>query len=297
MFELNKILVVVNQESTNSCCIDRLLKLAKANDPEIILLSAEHTQYLVEGYYFDALDLEKMRADYVAERLEALELIAEPLRQQGLTVTTRAEWGYPGFDVIARQAKELCADLVIHQVAKHGAFSRLFLTHEDWQVIRCCPAPLLLVKGHSWHAPPRIVAAVDPMHSHSKPSGLDHKILNMALALGNYLNGEVASLHACTSMPFSGEYPKEALEKHKQAYATLMSEFDIPADRQHFYEEAPEFALQKIESDVGVDMIVMGAISRSFLADVFIGNTTEKVVDYLQSDILVVKPDDFITPE
>ena len=40
----------------------------------------------------------------------------------------------------------------------------------------------------------------------------------------------------------------------------------------------------------------MGAISRNILSDVFIGNTTEKVLDYLESDVLVIKPDDF-TPQ
>lgn len=40
----------------------------------------------------------------------------------------------------------------------------------------------------------------------------------------------------------------------------------------------------------------MGAISRSFVADIFIGNTTEKVLDYLECDVLVLKPDDYVSP-
>jgi nucleotide-binding universal stress UspA family protein len=40
----------------------------------------------------------------------------------------------------------------------------------------------------------------------------------------------------------------------------------------------------------------MGAISRSRLTDAFIGNTAEKVLDYLESDVLIIKRDSFVSP-
>ena len=43
-------------------------------------------------------------------------------------------------------------------------------------------------------------------------------------------------------------------------------------------------------------MVVMGAISRSIVADVLIVSTTEKVIDYLSSDVLIVKEADFKSP-
>lgn len=42
--------------------------------------------------------------------------------------------------------------------------------------------------------------------------------------------------------------------------------------------------------------MVMGSIARSFVSDIFIGNTTEKVLGYIESDVLVLKPDGFISP-
>jgi universal stress protein E len=42
-------------------------------------------------------------------------------------------------------------------------------------------------------------------------------------------------------------------------------------------------------------IVVMGAVSRSGLRRVFIGNTAETVLDRLSCDLLVVKPRSFVT--
>jgi universal stress protein E len=76
----------------------------------------------------------------------------------------------------------------------------------------------------------------------------------------------------------------------------LLAEFDIATIRQHLIEEAPEFVLQKMEQELQADVVVMGGISRSFVCHTFIGNTTEKVLGYIESDVVVLKPDGFISP-
>ena len=40
----------------------------------------------------------------------------------------------------------------------------------------------------------------------------------------------------------------------------------------------------------------MGAVARNPLHRVFIGSTAERVLDRLESDILVIKPGDFVSP-
>ena len=40
----------------------------------------------------------------------------------------------------------------------------------------------------------------------------------------------------------------------------------------------------------------MGAVSRSRLSEVLVGSTTERAVAYLDSDVMVVKPDGFVSP-
>jgi universal stress protein E len=44
-------------------------------------------------------------------------------------------------------------------------------------------------------------------------------------------------------------------------------------------------------TDIGADLVVMGAVSRSGLKRLALGSTAERVLDFLPCDVLVVKPD------
>ncbi|MFT7140378.1 MAG: universal stress protein E [Sulfitobacter sp.] len=296
MLKLNKVLVVVDPEQELQPALDKVLSLARLADFEIQLIACEYTEYLVEGYYFDAVDLVGLREEYLSERKQVLEALAEPLRQQGLVVSTQSVWGHPGYKAIVVEAMKAGADMVVRHTRQHSALSRLFLTNDDWQLVRCCPMPLLLIKEKNWQKQPVILAAVDPKHTRHKPQGLDHKIIQGALDLGELMGGVVHAVHSYSQIPLSGSYLKQAKEQHKESLQALVDDFSLPSDRVHLVEEAPEFGLQKLEQDLSADLVVMGAISRSVISDVFVGNTTERVVDYLASDVLIVKPDGFTSP-
>ena len=200
--DLKQVLVVVEPESETQPALEKVLVLARYQNFDITLMSCDYTQYLVEGYYFDAVDLPALRAEYLVERKEALESLAAPLREKGLSVETKAIWGHPGYEMIINAASGM--DLVIVHTRRHAALSRLFLTNDDWQMVRCCPVPLLLVKEKLWKEKPTILAAVDPMHARHKPMGLDHKILRVSDEVAKLLDGDVFAVHSYSQVPLSG---------------------------------------------------------------------------------------------
>jgi len=296
MLKLKNVAVVLDPQQEQQPALDKVLTLARLADFDITLISAEYTQYLVEGYYFDAIDLPTLRQEFLDERKQTLENLAGPLRDKGLTVDTLSVWGHPAYEVVIREAIKLGADLMVQHTRQHSALSRMILTHNDWQLVRCCPMPLLLVKEKPWKQRPAILAAVDPKHTRHKPQELDRKILRIATDLAELTEGDTFVMHSYSQIPLSGNYLKQAREEHRRAFEELLSEFDIPESQCHLTEEAAEFALSELERDLQADVVVMGAISRSILSDVFIGNTTEKVLDFLECDVMIVKPDGFETP-
>lgn len=288
--DIKKVLVVIEPDQETQPALDKVMLLARDASFEITLIASDYTDYLIEGYYFDAADLSRLRKEYLDERRIALEALAEPLRRKGIVVTTKAVWGHPGFQAIVNEVEEQQIDLVVSHTRKHGAISRLFLTNDDWHLVRSCPAPLLLVKENAWVDNSVVLAAVDPKHARHKPLGLDHKILDFSLAVGKLLECETHVVHAYGQLPFAGSYPGKAEVAHKVAFEDLLADFDIAVDQQHLIAEAPEFGLKQIEKKLQPNLIVMGAVSRNVITEVFIGSTTEKVIDYLECDVLLVKP-------
>lgn len=288
---ISRVVAIVEPESERQPSIERLTVLARSFDFEVLLVACDYSQYLVEGYYFSEAELPALRKEYLDERKELLESLAEPLREAGMTVSTQAIWSHPSYKGVVGVIDEFQPDLVIHHVHRHGALSRMLLTNDDWQLARHCTAPLLLVKDKPWKAAPVILGAVDPMHSRHKPSGLDHGILKTGRMLEESLSGVLYVAHAYGQYPLSGIYPFDAQAKHTAALTALTEEFDFEDTRVFLMDEAPEFALKTLEEELQIDLLIVGSISRSILADVFIGSTTEKILDYLDCDALLLRPD------
>ena len=71
----------------------------------------------------------------------------------------------------------------------------------------------------------------------------------------------------------------------------IPDDFEISETHSILMDEAVPYALSSIEEELDVDLMIVGSISRSLLSDVFIGSTTEKVLDSLDCDVLLLRPD------
>lgn len=73
----------------------------------------------------------------------------------------------------------------------------------------------------------------------------------------------------------------------------LQARADHDQSRRHLVPRHPIDAIEGIAQKIGSGIVVMGAISRSGLRRLAIGNTAERVFDALSCDLLVVKPKSF----
>jgi nucleotide-binding universal stress UspA family protein len=78
------------------------------------------------------------------------------------------------------------------------------------------------------------------------------------------------------------------LEKAGQ-YTT---QYGIDSAHLHIAEGPADFLIPQVAGQLGASVTVIGTIARKGLAGALIGNTAEVVLDQLDSDILVLKPED-----
>jgi len=239
---------------------------------------------------------------------ELLESLAAPLRARGLDVTTETACAEPLHVGLIDRTRQTNADLVVKDTHHHSLAQRTFLTNTDWQLIRACPAPLLLTKGTPWAETPRIVAAVDPGHVNDKPRILDHWIVEHASLFAQRLNGELHVVHVYLPMAIVGAAtavnptmvtaaaPEELAleEKHRRELVnSLVGEYDVEPKNVHLELGGPGQMLPLAAQRINADVMTMGAIARSGLKRIFVGSTAEDVLEKLPCDALIVKPPQF----
>jgi universal stress protein E len=199
-------------------------------------------------------------------------------------------------------------DLVVKDTHFHGAISRTLFTNADWHLIRECPVPLMLTKSAQWNSPIRVAAALDPGHTDDKPASLDHELLETARNLAGAMKGEALAVHVfdpllvMAGMAATGsgigavpvvdvELIKSLREFHDREFRAVLArhaDFAGPAD---LIDGAPLTELPAYAERRKIDVLVMGAVSRSAIRRFLVGSTAERLLDRLPCDIMIVKPD------
>ena len=292
MLDLKSILVVIEPDQNEQPALEKAVILAKFIDCDLELAIADYNPFLEDGYFYEPKLAQQMRREHGESRLEELEALAQPLRQQGLTVTAWTSWSNPPHREIVSRAREIGVSMVIKATKKHSRLARYFMSNEDWELVRYCPAPLLLVKDQPWSEKPKLVAAVDPEQLRDKPADLDQKILATSIELAGLTSGTIDLYHSSWKPPMAGLYPfDEDGTKAQKAMAELAEANGIAAERCHCIDQNIHISLPSLTEELGADIVAMGAISRSRLDRILIGNTAEKLLDELECDVLVIKPD------
>ena len=268
--------------------------LALADYPSettLYLIGCGFEEFLHDTYSNFSADAPAQRREFTNRMANRLEVFAKVLRLEGYTVECRVHWTFPRYEQIAKEAEALNVDLVVQHVNAQKPHERHNLSHDTWQLVKNCRKPLLLIKDSEWPAEPVVIASVDPVHSHHKPKGLDHAILSTAIDTSDALHGRVQVVHAYTESGLSLSVTGAVREVHAKAMGTLLADFDIADHAVHLLDDTPVNAILKCREALHADIIVIGALSRSRLAEVIIGNTAERVLDYVQSDLYIIRPD------
>jgi universal stress protein E len=300
------VLVVVDPTATAHPAIERAAWLARHEPAHIELFISDYTPQLASAR--SGWTVDEARASVIERHRRRLEQIAEPLRAAKLDVDVDARWDYPLHDSIVRKAQDAGADLVIKDTHYHSVLKRSIFSNTDWSLIRNCGATLWLVKPRPPGQRPCFVAAVDPLHQRDKPAELDHRILTTARALSDSLQGELHAFHAfdvaaaiavstdAMSMPIAlplNELADAMRAEHVDAVAHLCKQHDVPPERTHVHQGGTRQLLLALTEQLRADAVVMGAVSRSGLKGLFLGNTAEDVLDRLHCDLIIVKPEGF----
>jgi len=305
MRSIDKILVAVTDPSHRpGSTLNRAMGLAEHYGAQVELFTCIYNQYLAGERFFDTPGLQRARETLVGLKQKELDALAADLTTDSVMVSAKTAWDYPVYEGIVRHVMESGAGLLVAESTARSKTKRVQLSNTDWQLVRTCPCPLLLAKSDEWTGYDNIVAAVDPMHDHDKPAHLDHKILEAAASFADKFRGKLDVFHAfkpitatslgseVTMLPV--DYTEEMLERtHLEELHELVAGHGITPNRVHLQGGATEKALSDFVGGRKSSLVVMGAVSRNMLKRLFIGSTAERVLDRLNCDVLVIKPDGF----
>lgn len=304
MHPIRRILVAVKDPQAKSLpAVTKAAQLAKALGASIELFHGLSSPLLLDAYALSG-KFPQVEREMRKESLVQLERIAAGLRAGGVEVAVAAQWDYPVYEAVIRRARQIQADLIVAErhVGRHIVPGLLHLT--DWELLRLSPVPVLLVKTGGSYQRPTILAAIDPAHAFSKPIKLDAEILHASSVFATALRGTTHAVHAYIPVPaipsrrvtadIIQAVTAQAAEEARRHFEQALAKSGIPHKYRHLVGRHPIDAIEGTAREIHSDIVVMGAIARSGLKRLAIGNTAESVLDSLNCDLLIVKPPSFM---
>jgi len=258
--KLTSILAVLDGSSRDVSLLVKAARLASAFGARVELFSCEWMQAEALKRVRDAEDAQAMRAASVREQCAYLTRRAQNIGMRNVAVAVDAVCETPLYEAIVRKAFRSRPDLVMKRMTEASRIAHGALAPNDLQLVRTCPAPLLLCRDHPWPVWPRFGASVDLSDTDLAP--LAALTIRTARFLRNGCGGELELLFG---EPARSPVPGRA--------------------------EADTRAFQR-----DCDIVVLGAITRRTSVTRMAGTLTRRLMDSASSDVVLVKPSSTLAP-
>ncbi|MCB2254102.1 universal stress protein [Pseudomonas chlororaphis] len=277
MQAIRSILVVIEPEHSESLALKRAKLIAG--------VTRAHLHLLV--------------CDKKHEHSALLSVLKNSLISEGYSVTTEQAWNDSLYNtVIDVQQAEGCG-LVIKQHFADNPLKKALLTPADWKLLRYCPSPVLLVKTARPWTGGVILAAVDVGNSDGEHRTLHATIVDHGFDIASLAKAQLHVISAHPSPMLSAADPvfqlKETIEaRYREQCQAFQAEFDIDDAHLHIEEGPADVLIPHTAHELAAALTIIGTVARTGISGALIGNTAEVVLDALESDVLVLKPQEIM---
>jgi len=308
MLKYNNILVYIDPTQEQQPALQRAIEIAEKNkNTKITLfLSCYDLTYEMTSLS-SAEERQVMQSLVIKENQEWLDTLAEPHRAEGFTIGCQVHWHNRPFQAAIQLILREGYDLLIKSTHPHSRLSAILFTPTDWNLLRKCPIPLLLVKAKSWPENGNILCAIDCKSVEDEAHhSLNEAILTEANDIAQMIKSNIHAVNAYPSPPmnimmelpeFDPIHYEDGLKKfHQKTLNDYAQKYQIEPENIHLEQGLPEDVISDVAQGIKAELVILGTVGRSGLGVTLLGHTAEQVIDKLDSDLLALKPEGFISP-
>ena len=308
MFNFHNILVYIDPTKESQPALERAVDFAKKdNQIKITLFVCCYDLSFEMTSLSSSEEQQTMRSIVIKENQEWLNALAAPYQEQGITIATQVVWHHRPFQAAIIEVLKNQYDLVIKSTHQHPKLSAILFTPTDWNLLRKCPVPVLLVKHPSWPANSNILCAIDCKSiQDDEHHELNAEILKEAESIATLLNANMHLVNAYPTPPMNImlelpefdpiNYENDLQKFHQKTLNEYAKSYNIPASQVHLRQGLAEDVICDVAHEIDAQLVILGSVGRTGLSATLLGHTAEQVIDNINCNLLALKPKGFISP-
>ena len=286
------ILAVINDWSSADYIVAKSRDIAAAVDGRVSVYCPVSSELEELNRYVGFENIEQIKTELIAEcetRLEALPGIAD--------LETEVEWQSTMYRGVSERAEREGVEMIVMARSPHSIVGDFLHKPDDWHLLRDAPCPVLILNREpsQYRA---VVAALDALTDSDEHQDLNARVLDEAKLLAEFLNlplsvvsvvPEPAYVYpevAAAGSNAISQFREDAIAAARDRQRKILGRLGVTPHSSMVTTGRIEAELQKVVSEYG--LLVIGTIANKGIKGFFIGNTAERLLSYLQGDMLVV---------
>ena len=296
---MDNILVVLDGSDRDQLVMEQAVALTSHNQAKLRVLMTVYDQIEEMHKYIGFDNYRDIKQALLDEAETHLRLLTD---RYNVHFSSNMVWGKRWNKSVVDTANSMQADLIIKVAGdRQSGIAKLFHTPEDWHLLRDASCPIWMVNGEG-QGLEKVFAAVGTLDESREHGLLGKKVILKARSMAEALNlplelvsvipdFSAANLATAYVPPLPGqsvlwhESAQQVLANTEEQLNNLCAELRVQASVKVLTGQV-ERELAELVGDSS--LLVIGSAANRGLAGKFIGNTSEKVLHYLTSDMLVV---------
>jgi len=270
------ILVVLERTGDPAPVLRRAMLLARQLGARLDMCLCEaETAYALQ-HQFDTAATDRVRQRSQQKSHAWIERAWQAVAAPDVPVNIEILFESPMFEAVRRRTQASRPELVVRGI---GTAAECTFSVADADLVRACPAPLLLTRGRPWRAHPTVAAALDV--SGEELPQLIQRVLLAADDIARRCGASLELLFAEGLAPGAASLqPQMRLAGHAAAAAVH------PAGT-HVLSGEPAQAIVEFVRRRECEILVLGALSHRHVQ---VGSLTAHLLEALDCDLLLVRP-------
>ena len=286
---MEKLLAVINSWESADQVMARTQYLAEKLHTGFAVFRPVHGQLSEMEKYIGFDDFERLRDQIMAEERR---LLAEFCA--GKTDDFHTEWCERVHVAVAGAAEQQGSGLVVMAASGKGVLSSLIHRADDWHLLREVPCPVVMLP-ETLVAPDKVVVALDCLDEDDTHQQLAERVLDSASAFAKAFAVPLTAITVMpdpaliyanlVSVPFDMDFQQRARKSAEENLQQLIARTGVAVD--HIKVEVGR--IEDIVSKAAEGgILVIGSAANRGLKGLLLGNTAERVLQHVQTEMLVV---------
>jgi universal stress protein E len=291
---MSLVLIIADRDNERQVAIPRGLALAEKMGWGAQVVGFAYESLGAMGVK-DRATRDVVKKKLLAKRKAEIEAEVKKHKASGVRIATLVVWEKTVHLWIDKQ----CLRKEYSAVIKTGHRSESFVyTPTDWHLLRECNAPFLICAEKKWRATKPIVAAIDLTSSSRVKKQLNDTVISTAKRYAEALGCPLYLVHALHIAPVLTEldlvdeytYGKDLKQGLEPKLIRTAANHGLSIDNILLKQGPIDKVITSEAARLKAQLVVMGTVGRSGIKARVLGNTAEKVLTRLRTDVLALKP-------